>query len=768
MVSSRLAVRYSGVFLWVAACWLGGASPARAQRDPHIGYLYPAGGQIGTTVEVVLGGQHLADISEIHVSGGGITATIGKHRRPLTPRELALLRDKIQEAREQLQAEGKKVDLRRRQGAVEEFLRILKELEVTEEDLERFEEHRARENDPKRQPNAQLDETVTLTLVIDANAEPVRREVRVRTPGGLSNPFGFHLGELPELLEREPNDQGAEESITAPFPFVLNGQIMPGDVDRFHFDARKGQRLVTTVSARELVPYLADAVPGWFQAVIALYDPDGNEVAYADDFRFHPDPILTYRVARDGPHELEIRDAIYRGREDFVYRITAGELPLLTHVFPLGVQQGTSTTVALHGWNLPSETLLVDATDKRPGTYPISVLQGKYRSNEVPFVVDTLPECLEAEPNDTIETAQLLTPPTIVNGRIDQPGDGDVFRFDARAGGQVMVEVLARRLDSPLDSILKLTDVHGQLLMINDDHEDPAAGLITHHADSHLHITVPADGSHYIHLGDIQHKGGIACAYRLRVSARRPDFELRVVPSSVNARPGATIPLTIHAIRRDGFDQDIQISLKDPPAGFEISGGWVPADQSKVQLTLTVPASAHDEPYRIELEGRADVRGEELVRRVVPAEHMMQAFIYFHLVPAEALMVYVSGRAAPRAAVASVHPRQTPENLLKIPIGSMVRYQLAIPNRANLNDVGVALSDPPDGISIVRVTQGPGGMVILLSADAEMAKPGLKGNLIFNVFVERMMPGRNGRPGTRRRVPLGSFPAVPFEVVARG
>jgi len=51
-----------------------------------------------------------------------------------------------------------------------------------------------------------------------------------------------------------------------------------------------------------------------------------------------------------------------------------------------------------------------------------------------------------------------------VNGRIDQPGDWDVFRFQGRAGQAIVAEVYARRLDSPLDSVLKLTDAKGQQL----------------------------------------------------------------------------------------------------------------------------------------------------------------------------------------------------------------------------------------------------------------------------------------------------------------
>jgi hypothetical protein len=40
--------------------------------------------------------------------------------------------------------------------------------------------------------------------------------------------------------------------------------------------AKKGDKLVFVAMARKLVPYLADAVPGWFQAVLHLYDEQGN------------------------------------------------------------------------------------------------------------------------------------------------------------------------------------------------------------------------------------------------------------------------------------------------------------------------------------------------------------------------------------------------------------------------------------------------------------------------------------------------------------
>jgi len=106
---------------------------------------------------------------------------------------------------------------------------------------------------------------------------------------------------------------------------------------------------------------------------------------------------------------------------DFVYRITLSELPYVTSIFPLGGPAGAQTTVELKGWNLPVTTLT--QTNAEPGIYPLSVRKEDRLSNRVPFAVDTLPECLEKEPNNTIATAQPVTLPTIVNGRVDKPGD---------------------------------------------------------------------------------------------------------------------------------------------------------------------------------------------------------------------------------------------------------------------------------------------------------------------------------------------------------
>ena len=650
--------------LWVAAVLavapgaLAVAAGARAGRNPGIGYVYPAGGRQGTTFEVALAGRYLDGVTDVLVSGGGVQATVIKHVKPLTGKEINLLRDRLKEL-QQIMKPGKQ-GKQKSEVAGEADTPREQEPEIDRAALQNeMAEIREKLANPKNRnrDNPQLAEDVTLRIVLAPDAEPGERELRLKTASGLSNRVAFHVGQLPEYDEVEPNNKMADAGVLSVLPLVVNGQIMPGDVDRFRLKLSKGTRLVAAASARELIPYLADAVPGWFQATLALYDADGNELAYADDYLFHPDPVLVCEIPRDGEYLLEIKDAIYRGREDFVYRIAAGELPFVTSIFPLGGQVGAQTTVKMNGWNLPVDELTLDAKDKEPGILPVSVRREELVSNRVPFALDTLPECLEQEANNQQTSAQRVTLPVIVNGRIDQPGDSDVFCFEGSAGDEIVAEVYARRLDSPLDSVLKLTNIAGRKLLANDDHEDKGAGLITHHADSLLSTTLPANGTYYVYLGDAQNKGGAAYGYRLRISPPRPDFELRVVPSSVNARAGATVGLTVYALRKDGFSDEIALSLKDAPNGFALSGGRVPAQQDQVRLTLRVPPTPTKEPVSLRLEGRAVIQGREIARLAVPADDMMQAFIYRHLVPAKDLKVAVVGRAKPKAPAKNRSPQ---------------------------------------------------------------------------------------------------------------
>jgi len=343
-------------------------------KKADIGYLFPAGGQQGTTVTITAGGQNFSKADKVYISGNGVSGkiiakahmagNIRKEGRQLLIESLQAVRD-----RRLAELEGKELptfDLKTEQTEkLKELDKVaLKRAEVLFKHplLVNLENKSLRElahlnkmifyPRDKLQMNRQLNELLTIELTIAPDAEPGYRELRIGFQRNISNPITFHIGTLPETSELEPNDKQAFQSFhnllklpsktklpadkPLELPVTINGQIMPGDTDRFQFQAKGGEKLVIEAQARSLIPYLADAVPGWFQATISLYDGQGKEIAYADDFRFNPDPVLFFEIPKAGLYELKIHDSIYRGREDFVYRLVIGEQPFITSTIPLG------------------------------------------------------------------------------------------------------------------------------------------------------------------------------------------------------------------------------------------------------------------------------------------------------------------------------------------------------------------------------------------------------------------------------------------------
>lgn len=770
----------------------------------HVGYVYPAGGRQGTTVTVSLGGQNLAGATAAVFTGRGLVAKVGGYERPLTQKEINDLREKLQELQEKRTAARAAVVPEPKTPAAPSpatpapatatdaksepapppvtttataAVTPAPPPPFTAEDEKMLVEIRTKlAGRPNRPANPALAETVTLEVTLAADAPPGDHELRLLTSTGLSNPVVFRVGESPEFADAvvtatmnpapRPNQPADPRNARAPspeltvtLPATVNGQILPGEVDRFRFAAHQGQRLTVAVAARALLPYLADAVPGWFQAAVALRGPDGREVAYSDHFEFNPDPMLAFVAPADGDYVLEIRDALYRGREDFVYRIAIGELPIVTGIFPLGGSADKNVVCEIDGWNLAAAHATIDTHRRGAGTAEFAIADRGQHSNPVMFAIDARADVAEAESNHSPATAQPLTLPVIVNGRIAQPGERDVFRFEGHSGEEIVAEVFARRLNSPLDSFLTVTDATGHVLASNDDTEDKGAGLTTHHADSRVTLTLPADGAYFVTVRDTENHGGPHYAYRLRVGAPQPDFALRVTPASVNLRAGGSAPLTVYALRRDGFAGEIQLGLRDAPKGFALSGARIPAGQDQITLTLVGPPTPRDEPLSLTMIGVATIAGQRVGRLAVPAEDMMQAFAYHHLVPAQSWQVAVAGKA-PSFRVASALPVQ-------IPLGGSAKIRVTGYGARFVENLNCTLAGAPEGLTVTTLPGSGEGFEVVVACEAAKLKAGAQGNLLLQVFGERTNNQKEKANAANRgqRQPLGSVPAVPFEIV---
>lgn len=443
-----------------------------------------------------------------------------------------------------------------------------------------------------------------LAVTIAPGAEPGERELRIVNAGGISNRARFVVGDLPEIEEREPNNEFDQAQRIGPVPVVINGQITEADRDYFRFHARAGEALLLEVRARAQLPYIADAVPGWFDPQLTVFDANGKQVAFADDNRFDPDPVLRFEPPADGDYTVELRDVIYRGRGDFVYRLTLRTAP---------PEQDASPT--------------------------------------------------EPAPNDTLEHALRIVTPAAVEGCIDRAGTSRWFVGTAARGERLVMEVRARRAGSPLDSILTLYDAKRNQLAENDDWTDPLAAHLPHNADSRIAYTFAAAGDFYLRVRDVQGKSGAAYTFRLSVAPPHPDFTLRIAPDNPRLGRGDTAAITVAALRHDDFAGEIQLTVQGLPPGYIASDAWIAAGQNEGRLTISAPATASPGILNPVVTGAATIGTATVTHRAESAEAVMQAFASTHILPTSRLFLAVIPASAytltsdiPEGKVMDLHP----------------------------------------------------------------------------------------------------------------
>ena len=231
-------------------------------------------------------------------------------------------------------------------------------------------------------------------------------------------------------------------------------------------------------------------------------------------------------------------------------------IPAIGSTLPQGVAPGQTIDVKLRGANLAGPTQLwtsfpVEAVlpaeiagngtnaaevtyrlkvpaDAPPGIHGLRLATPQGLSNLMLIALDDLPSVAQTKPSQTIAAAQLLMLPVAVDGAVDNL-TRDYYKFAAGAGQRVSIEVLARRLGSPLDSMIRLLDVRGRELAYNDD----APGL---GSDSRLSYTFKDAGEYVLEVRDIRFQGGGNFSYRLRIG----DFPCVTCPYPMRIQRGVS------------------------------------------------------------------------------------------------------------------------------------------------------------------------------------------------------------------------------------
>ena len=151
----------------------------------------------------------------------------------------------------------------------------------------------------------------------------------------------------------------------------------------------------------------------------------------------------------------------------------------------------------------------------------------------------------------------------------------------------------------------------------NDD------GPFPHGKDSFLEFRAPATGEYVVRIRDTHGRSGEDYAYRLGLRPPREDFQLTADPRAPNVPQGERIPVRVTALREDGFDGPIHISVEDLPAGIHAADTVIPSEQMVATVVLRADSDAAiGEPVPLRIRGMAEIGGERVSKLANPGDSL--------------------------------------------------------------------------------------------------------------------------------------------------
>ncbi len=497
-------------------------------------------------------------------------------------------------------------------------------------------------------------------ITVASDVPPGAYEARVLGRFGLSNPRTFVVGTLAEVLEKSGNGS-PETAQEVALESVVNGRTDSQASDFYKFTVKKGQRILVTCAARELDSRTADA--------LLLLAPDGRELE-----RARQGGLLDHTAAADGTLLVKVHDFVYRGGDQYFYRLTVTTGPQIDFVFPPAAEQGRTAKVTVFGRNLPGgspskfamggkvlDQLIVDlaapgdpaarqrlATTLSLGSLSAGLDGFEYRvkgaggllSNPALLTFSHGPVTTEAEPNNSPDKAQKVSLPASLAGQFATPNDRDWFAFDGKKGDAFWLEVTSHRLGLPTAPHVVL-----QKAVKNEkgeetftDVQDFAESVVnqggpefnTAHRDPVGRFDVKEDASYRLGIRDLFGRtvASPRHVYLLTLRKESPDFRLVAVPDSSPTKKapadvytsasslwrGEALPIKLLIFRRDGFKEDINVTVSGLPAGVTAPPVRIPAASNSISLFLAAKDDAPAAIAEIKITGTAKTGETQLVR----------------------------------------------------------------------------------------------------------------------------------------------------------
>lgn len=450
---------------------------------------------------------------------------------------------------------------------------------------------------PKRDAAGQL-ESSKFVVSIASDCPEGLYEARVSTRLGISSSRAFSVGSLPEVTQTSPNTSLATAK-ELKVGSVCNSVMSVRSIDFYSFEATKGQRIVVDCASR--------GIDSKLEAVLIIANSAGNDLLVE-----RRSGLLDFTVPADGKYIIKVHELTYGGGPAFYYRLALRELPVGAPI----VRAPSTRTVNSFSWpptGLPAEAALA-----------------------------------EVEPNNDRSKAQKITLPCDISGSFYPAADVDIFEFEAKKGDVWWVEIASERFGLPTDpaavvqhvsgtgddekltDVVELNDIPSPVKVSSNGYSYDGPPYNAGSSDFMGKLVIQEDGIHRLQLSDLfgGTRNEARNIYRLVIRKAAPEFalvawglhmELRNGDRNALSKPlalrgGITQALEVVAVRRDGFDDDIELEMSGLPEGVSATGLKIPAGSSRGMMLVTAHPNASRSIVSANFFGKATIDGQVVTR----------------------------------------------------------------------------------------------------------------------------------------------------------
>lgn len=437
-------------------------------------------------------------------------------------------------------------------------------------------------------------------VTIAADAPVGVHDARIRSRLGVSSPRAFAVGDLPEVTRTTAN-----HSIPTALPLRMNSVVNATTTDRaidyYAFVAAKGNRVIVDVNTT--------GIDSKLNPVVIVADARGHDLLVSRD-----GGVLDFTSPDDGTYLVKVHGLAFQGGSEQFYRLSIRAVPDAV------AAPRQHVTKRVSGFSWPPEGL-----------------------SEKSLTAET-------EPNDGPAAPQTISLPCDISGSFTPADDADVFEFSAKKDDVWWVEVASERLGmntDPFVLVQRVVTMDGKETVVDvaelDDIAHPIKPGTFIPASSYTgppyragssdvlgRITIPADGTYRLRLRDLLGGpgGDAGSVYRLVIRPATPDFALvawaahqrlrqndfGTFSKPIALRAGGTMAFEVVAVRRDGFDGEIDLFMEDLPPGVRASGLTIPAGKQQGMLFITADETAAPALSIARIFGRARIDNSEVVR----------------------------------------------------------------------------------------------------------------------------------------------------------